>query len=439
MKEAIEQKEKNHRYKLEIYNRLGQEYQKEEDEKKQRESKERDMQRQPYETSLDHKYDRNVNSFRNRIVNLSDKVDNNSNNYLKYKENHNIYNEENRIQNFQEKCYNNMKVLKNENLNNNLQSNGYGQIENNNKTYLPETNDNSQNLGNSDLNKELELEKYKIENLKESKLIDECNRNEINEFIKQSQKQNYNFNNSIRQQNLSDHVLQEASNNCNELERLRERTPSYKQHYAFNPQKQYNEMDQSSLLKKNIISLNTNNLERLQQYNDVYKKNHQALNKSVLDYNMEQINFKRRVKDMEEQNKKQLLEERLKEGQRLKRENMEKNIIKNNNINNYRQILDNQCSYGGNNLNHSQFNPNINNPNSQNINNSNLASDLPNRNYYCEQDNFKFYVTPKTYSLGGTSLDHNPILNPVNSYKFARYYLQKNQNSLSQYLPGTAK
>lgn len=27
----------------------------------------------------------------------------------------------------------------------------------------------------------------------------------------------------------------------------------------------------------------------------------------------------------------------------------------------------------------------------------------------------------KAYEIGGTSLDHNPIVNPVNNYKYNRY------------------
>ena len=176
-------------------------------------------------------------------------------------------------------------------------------------------------------------------------------------------------------------------------------SPQYKQFYSFNPQKEYNNIETRSQITRNIIA--HNNSQNLDEIFKKAKESYYVINKSVLDFNKSQVSYKNMAKQLEEENKKKMIEERLKDAQRIKYENIENQIIKQQKQNNYKSLLDNQQipSYG-----------------------------LLQQNV----DTMKPYCAPRSYYLGATNLDHNPILNPVNNYSFAKYYL--NKSNLSQQL-----
>ena len=88
----------------------------------------------------------------------------------------------------------------------------------------------------------------------------------------------------------------------------------------------------------------------------------------------------------------------------MNNEKYEMNMLKQQKQNSYRNILEMQSGY--------------NNKYGDNLSNNNKSDDKP-------KNAFKYYVGKKNYDLGGTMLDHNPIINPVNSYSFAKYYIKR--------------
>lgn len=438
VQEAIQQRQKNIQYKIELNNKLNQEYQREEEEKKLRKLKEDEENRKKQNTGLDLKYEKHMGDFRRKVNDLSDKVHNNAQNFIKYKTEN--YNNDKRIENYQDKCYNaygkNNIILQNKinddngdyqydvpmnynaiNTNNNQDnywgSNQISQGYNPSNQYSNDINNKYDQYNQVQESTEiLDVDKYRIN----SDLI--CNdKNHINS-INSSQPNNRNlpnisnlgFNSSIRNINNNSHnIYQSFSHNNNynnnynqdDLEKIRQNSPSYKNsqnYYPYNSRNDYNKQETHSSLNKNILA--HNNSHHLE---DMYKKarnEYTAISKSVLDFNKEQINYKNHSRLLEEQDKKKMIDERMREAQKMKLQNMESNIMKHQKQNNYKNILD------------SQTNPSLKNNSTQ--------------------DSFKFYVGPKNYYLGSTQLDYNPILNPVNNYGFARYYLQKNTNALNQ-------
>lgn len=497
--EAIQNRERNLQYKMDISNRLSQEYQKANDEKRLREQREIDDYRKHQNTSLDIKHEQSFTKYKSRINNLDDKVNTNKNNYVKFKQDYNI--NENRIEDFQDKCFNNyskqgipLKASSNiktnqsliseyreyladqNNVNKEANIGGSNNCINNvqysadNLNGFPEDTINQQNalIANnpdykqsvnknnleeaysSQVQEALDIDKFKVSNIIENQgnsnainvnANNQCNyyNNNNNKINKQNnefdssnnnnsagqfQAKNFNnestftnnskcnnsvfnsqtldFNSAIKNHhNSNNHLNKENSvikdkRNSDFDGKIRENSPEYKQYYSFNPKKEYNNQETSSSLKRNIIS--HNNANHLEEVFQKSKQNYSTISKSILEFNKEQVMYKNLSKAMEDQNKKKVIEERMKEAQKIKLENMESNIIKQQKQSNYKSILDSQS--------------------------------LPYQTKH-PQDAFKFYVLPKQYYLGNTMLDQNPILNPVNNYNFARYYLNRNGNLLN--------
>lgn len=158
-----------------------------------------------------------------------------------------------------------------------------------------------------------------------------------------------------------------------------------------------------SNLTENITTHNPINKKNLDEINQKYRDEHIALSRSILDFNKEQADIRYNNKRQEEDNKKFLNEERRKELERMNKEKNEFNLMKQYKQNSYKSILDMQAGYNN------KFGDNLSN-NPVKPHNGNT---------------FKFYSGAKNYNLGDTSLDHNPIINPVNSYSFAKYYIRK--------------
>lgn len=456
IKEALQQRERNLKYKFEVSNKLSQEYKKEEEEKRMRKLKEDEEYKRKQNTSLDHKYDQHVHNFRSKVSSLSDRVDSNAQNYLKYRntQKDDYYK---KIEDFQDKCFNSIKLSQdtygrhtNSNSNYNMNLNGHPTLNASLDQYIKE---NQLNVNNGENN--LAFDKYdniKIEDIENQKFQNYYNSNDLNEFsqgmynvegfnsegkyhndnytldnkinhkdtqlLENSNHNNFNgvnsqlnhsdyirilpenqlnFNSSIKKPESNDLTLGSNNFNYQSLDKIRQHSPSYKQFYSFNPQKEYNLKDTTTSLRNNIIA--HNNSHRLDEVFKQSKQNYTAISKSILDFNKEQVKYKDIAKALEDENKRKLIEERLKESQKIKLENIESNVMRHQKQVNYKSILDHQM--------------------------------IPNFGCKTDQDQFKFYVTPKNYFLGGTQLDHNPIINPVNNYNFARYYLQRNHMNQS--------
>ena len=422
IKEALQQRERNLKYKMEITNKLSQEYRKAEEEKRLRKLKEDEEYKLKQSTSLDHKYDQHVNYFKNKVSSLSDRVDSNAQSYLKYK-NACVKDDYNKkIEEFQDRCFNSIKksheVREDKpRTHNNLKSELDNYINNNQKKISLKEDENTNHQGN-DNNLEFNPDIYKLENpfknnSNEINISNDYlnNYDNVNSMYNQNNYGNYNdynnlnFNSSIKKpENLPEispqtHISSVPNNNLNyySLDKIRQHSPSYKQFYSFNPEKEYNLKETTTSIRNNIIA--HNNAHHLEEIYKKSKSNYTAINKSILDFNKEQVKYKDMAKILEDENKRKLIEERLKESQKIKLENIESNIVRHQKQVNYKNILDHQL--------------------------------IPNYGVNNDQDKFKFYVTPKNYFLGGTQLDHNPIINPVNNYNFAKYYLQRNNMTQS--------
>lgn len=442
IKEALQQRERNLKYKMDVSNKLSQEYKKEEEEKRLRKMREDEEYKMKQNTSLDHKYDQHVHFFRTKVSSLSDRVDSNAQSYLKYKNASQKDDYYKKIEEYQDKCFNSIKQSQEANEKNYNNINNYGtNLKSSLDQYIKELQqknngvdakneeissyENNVNNNNTDFNPDL----YKVDNpylqnsnqyqdgnpfLDQEKnyLLDSNYYNnsklenyQSNTNNKYTDNKNLNFNSSIKNPNEyefnqnTDTKVSSGNNNFNyySLDKIRQHSPSYKQFYSFNPEKEYNLKDTTTTLRNNIIA--HNNAHHLDEIFKKSKSNYTAISRSILDFNKEQVKYKDMAKALEDENKRKLVEERLKESQKIKLENIESNLVRHQKQVNYKSILDHQM--------------------------------IPNYGVNTDQDQFKFYVTPKNYFLGGTQLDHNPIINPVNNYNFARYYLQRNNMNQS--------
>ena len=216
----------------------------------------------------------------------------------------------------------------------------------------------------------------------------------------------------INKNQLDQQILDEEKNlefdkyKINKLEnsKLEEINSQYMNYYNNQEEEKIKQVESPSKLQSNIISHNQLNNKNL---NEIYQKSqldHFALKKSIFEFNKEQIDQRYNFKKQEDQDKKLLIEQRMQELQRMNNEKYEMNMLKQQKQNSYRNILEMQSGY--------------NNKYGDNLSNNNKSDDKP-------KNQFKFYVGKKNYDLGGTMLDHNPIINPVNSYSFAKYYIKR--------------
>lgn len=394
---------------------MSHEYQREEEDKKAKERQILEERKKACETGLDVKYDRNVTNFKMKINHMSDKVDINAKNYINFCNQHkNNYEEKKemlQLINFNNSAKNYI------NHDNFLKDQNYIK-ENNEKFELTNFNEEN-NINNSDLHQNNENDKYSGSNINYIKQLDSINEkffeenDKINSKIldkhsehSKSSKSSAHDQNCKSDQNekvsssnfahIGNNIMYGKNNLEISMDKYRQHSPEYKKYYSYNPQKEYNSMDTKSDIRGNIISHISHGNKILDEAQENSKKNYKAINKSILEFNQEQVAYKNLAKLLENDNKKSVNNERLMELQKLKMENHENQILKVQNQQNYKNILDNQLYFG------------------DSIKSTN--------------DPLKFYVPPRNYYLGNTQLEVNPIVNPVNNYSFAKYYL--NQNNL---------
>lgn len=409
------------RYKNEVTNILSNEYQREEEEKKSKERQILDERRKACETGLDVKYDRNVNNFKKKINNMSDKVDINAKNYINFcnqnKNNYEVKKELLQLNNFNnsiKSSYNQNDLLDYSKLNEqqyvkdnneNFNINNHIEKEVNNNIYSgnsqKESDINNVNQFNYIeqldplLNRNIEISDKNHYNNRISDKQSEGSKSSKSSVVENMQDGNQK-NHSSNLANMGNNIMYGGNNTGFSMDKYRQNSPEYKKYYSYNPQKEYNLMDTKSDIRGNIISHLSHGNKILDEAQENSKKNYKAINKSILEFNQEQVAYKNLAKILENDIKKNINNERLLELQKLKLESQENQMLKIQNQQNYKNILDNQLYFG------------------DSIKNTN--------------DPLKFYVHPKNYYLGNTQLEVNPIVNPVNNYSFAKYYL--NQNNL---------
>lgn len=433
LKQNQEQQRRMIQYKNEMMHKLSHEYDFEENQKKMRKLMEDEAKRKNHNTSIDMRYEQRILDYKQNQSKLNQKVDFNAENYLRFKQN-----DKDRIADYQNKCFNpkpvspiNYENFREENKKSIRAS--YNEFRNSQSNNQQGNNQNLEEKMDNKNIEELNIDQYKVEPLDSNKenqqeqnnqnvnslyssdnayqsnqnnnnpLNYQHNQNEYNSNPQdyQNEYQNYSLNKSTNLQNKY------PSNTENDLQKWND--PNFYRYYSFNPIKEYNSQDVKSDIKRNFIAHNHDSA--LEDLFDKSRRSHMALNKSVHEFNKEQAENKYQNKLAEERNKANLIEERRKELERLKLENLEMNLLKREKQSTYKNLLDSQ-SYPFKPLNNSYEAP-------QNLNTNN--------NYQNHHNAFKFYVGEKNYNLGNTLLEHNPILNPVNSYSFAKYYMKKHQ------------
>ena len=155
--------------------------------------------------------------------------------------------------------------------------------------------------------------------------------------------------------------------------------------------------------------------------------------KEFLNFNQHTINDNQRYKDYVLNEKKRINEERIKEMQRLKELEYQERLFENEKKKIYKNLLDDQLKVKiPSKLGQEYYNPQIKDS-AVRFCNPQLYLTTPensfmNRNKLVEINPYSL----KQSELGNTSLEHNPILNPVFNYKYNKYLFPQTESSLQR-------
>lgn len=338
--------------------KLGKEYENEEAEKAKKRKMELEDSRRDYSTTLDIKHERRVENYKNYINKLSSKVDNNQENYVKYSSSI-----PNRIRTYQDICYN-------------------PRLSPNPKK------DDSQANSSYEVAQKLNSESYRQDQGKESpRQLD----------YHQFYDDNLNYKEKIKSQTIgnSHDIIDSGINQPYYYNESGQSSIEIPYQFESLPPNSRESDEKVSSLPSNIIA--HNNSKHLEDLYNKHKNNHIALNKSVLEFNIEAAKIKQEAILMEEENRRRMMNERIWESEQTKMGALETNFIKQCKQINYKALLDFQAALRARDKNSPEI-----------------------------RDSFKYYEGKRGCNLGVSLLSHNPIINPVNSYSFAQYYIRKN-------------
>lgn len=333
---------KQNQYRLDVMSKLGKEYDVEEAEKARRRRLELEDNKRNYSTTLDIKHESHENNYRSYINKLNEQVGYNQENYIKY--NSSI---PDRVRTYQDICYN-------------PRLSPYSKIGIMNQPNM----------------------------LSISYDISKKQNYDHNQAIPSTKPQLYNGFNYIK-----DEYKQTSGNNTltdsrfNGFQVNENKRPDYQSLYGSDRKIDFGE--KMSSLPYNIVA--HNNSKHLEELYNKDKHNQITMTKSVLEYNKEAIKLKQATKLNEDQNRHRMIHERMKESEKQKRDAIESNLLKQENQNNYKALLDYQT--------------------------------IPKMNirYPAENDSFKSYDGQRNFSLANSQTYQNQI----NSYGFAQDYMKK--------------
>ena len=179
-------------------------------------------------------------------------------------------------------------------------------------------------------------------------------------------------------------------------------------------------------------STDITNLAKFERINNGTYDEYKAKQQEILNFNMNKANDNLRYKDYILGEKKRMGEERLKENERIKALEHEERIYEEEKKRVYKNLLDNQVkvkipSKIGSLFYSENFKDNVVKFNNPSLYLTTPENSFMNRNKLVEINPYSL----KKHELGGSDLEHNPILNPVFNYKYNKYLFPRVNSSTS--------
>ena len=179
-------------------------------------------------------------------------------------------------------------------------------------------------------------------------------------------------------------------------------------------------------------STDITNLAKFERLNNGTYDEYKAKQQEILNFNVNKAQDNIRYKDYILGEKKKMGEERLKENERIKQLEYEEKLYEDEKKRVYKNLLDNQVkvkipSKIGSLYYSNDFKDNVVKFNNPSLYLTTPENSFMNRNKLVEINPYSM----KKGELGNSTLDHNPILNPVFNYKYNKYLFPKDNNSLS--------
>ena len=174
------------------------------------------------------------------------------------------------------------------------------------------------------------------------------------------------------------------------------------------------------------------NLDKYNKMNNETYDEYRAKQQEILNFNLSRANDNIRYKDYILTEKKKMGEERIKENERIKKLEMEERMYEDEKKRVYKNLLDNQVKVkipskiGGLYYSH-DFKDNAVKFKDPSLYLTTPQNNFMNRNKLVEINPYSL----KKIELGGSNLEHNPILNPVFNYKYNKYLFPRVNSSTS--------
>ena len=177
-------------------------------------------------------------------------------------------------------------------------------------------------------------------------------------------------------------------------------------------------------------STDITNLEKFEKINNGTYDEYRAKQQEILNFNINKANDNLRYKDYILGEKKRMGEERMKENERIRALQEEERLYEEEKKRVYKNLLDNQVkvkipSKIGSLFYSENFKDNVVKFNNPSLYLTTPENSFMNRNKLVEINPYSL----KKSELGGSNLEHNPILNPVFNYKYNKYLFPRENSS----------
>ena len=179
-------------------------------------------------------------------------------------------------------------------------------------------------------------------------------------------------------------------------------------------------------------STDITNLAKFEKINNGTYDEYKAKQQEILNFNVNKANDNLRYKDYILGEKKRMGEERMKENERIRALQEEERLYEEEKKRVYKTLLDNQVkvkipSKIGSLFYSENFKDNVVKFNNPSLYLTTPENSFMNRNKLVEINPYSL----KKSELGGSNLEHNPIINPVFNYKYNKYLFPRVNSSTS--------
>ena len=180
------------------------------------------------------------------------------------------------------------------------------------------------------------------------------------------------------------------------------------------------------------VGTDITNLAKFERINNGTYDEYKAKQQEILNFNVNKANDNLRYKDYILGEKKRMGEERMKENERIRALEQEERLYEEEKKRVYKNLLDNQVkvkipSKIGSLFYSENFKDNVVKFNNPSLYLTTPENSFMNRNKLVEINPYSL----KKSELGGSNLEHNPIINPVFNYKYNKYLFPRVNSSTS--------